>query len=143
MQVEFVQQDLLLPPQGALQASQAGGTPALGIGTPEGCLLRACWGGASLGLAKHHALSGLHSRQALPPQPLGPALRHPDLQGRQFDVILDSAVYHVFARGSADKENYVRTLGLLLKPGGSLGCCQSVWDCSLSQKNWKVSSIQV
>lgn len=52
------------------------------------------------------------------------------LQGRQFDIILDSAVYHVFARGSKDKEDYVRTLGQLLKPGdtcrlprvGSLWC---------------------
>lgn len=42
------------------------------------------------------------------------------LQGRQFDIILDSAVYHVFARGSKDKEDYVRTLGQLLKPGGRI-----------------------
>ncbi|KAL4421358.1 hypothetical protein ABPG75_010649 [Micractinium tetrahymenae] len=42
------------------------------------------------------------------------------LQGRQFDVILDSAVYHVFGRGSKDREDYVRTLGQLLKPGGRI-----------------------
>ncbi|KAL4424850.1 hypothetical protein ABPG77_011100 [Micractinium sp. CCAP 211/92] len=58
VKVEFVQQDLLLPPQGALQ-------------------------------------------------------------GRQFDVILDSAVYHVF-RGSKDRQDYVHTLGQLVKPGGRI-----------------------
>ncbi|KAL4421233.1 hypothetical protein ABPG75_010524 [Micractinium tetrahymenae] len=58
LEVEFVQQDLLLPPQGALQ-------------------------------------------------------------GRQFDVVLDSAVYHVW-RSSKDREAYVRTLRQLLKPGGRI-----------------------
>ncbi|KAL4424849.1 hypothetical protein ABPG77_011099 [Micractinium sp. CCAP 211/92] len=42
------------------------------------------------------------------------------LQGRQFDVVLDSAVYHVFARGSKDRQDYVHTLGQLVKPGGRI-----------------------
>ncbi len=51
------------------------------------------------------------------------------LQGRQFDVILDSAVYHVF-RGSKDRQDYVHTLGQLVKPGGfflGMGILRALW----------------
>lgn len=42
-----------------------------------------------------------------------------ELQGRQFDVVLDANVFHCFAPGP-DRDAYVANLARLVKPGGQL-----------------------
>lgn len=61
------------------------------------------WGNAALS----SVLSGAHG------------LATASLQGAQFDIVLDSAVYHVFEPGP-ERDAYVANLGKLVKPGAHI-----------------------